>query len=176
MKILHTIWFRLRSLTQRSAVKQEIDDELRFHIEQRAAENVAAGMPPEEAAQAARKRFGNFQAVREECRENRGILWLENLLSDISYGARQLRKNPGFAAVAALTLALGIGANTAIFSIADRLLVRPLPVSRPEQLALLGMQYGNEYSFDDFNYPLFKDYQRGNTVFSQLAATAGAQG
>jgi len=171
MKILHTIWFRLRSLTQRSAVKQEIDDELRFHIEQRAAENVAAGMPPEEAAQAARKRFGNFQAVREECRENRGILWLENLLSDISYGARQLRKNPGFAAVAALTLALGIGANTAIFSIADRLLVRPLPVSRPEQLALLGMQYGNEYSFDDFNYPLFKDYQRGNTVFSQLAAT-----
>ena len=98
--------------------------------------------------------------------------WIENFFQDLRYGARQLRKNPGFTAVAVLTLALGIGANTAIFSVADRLLVRPLAVDKPERLALVGMQYGDQQSFDDFNYPLFRDFQRGNSVFSQLTATA----
>src|SRR5580658_259962 len=144
----------LEKLFQRPAIKREIDEELGFHIEQRTAENIAAGMSPEDAAREARKRFGNLQSVREECRDRRGAIIGEEIWRDIRFGVRQLRKNPGFTAAAVLTLALGIGANTAIFSVTDRLLVRPLPVQNPERLALLGLQYDNEYSFDDFNYPL----------------------
>jgi predicted permease len=168
---LHMIWRWLRSLGQRRAVKQEIDEELRFHIEQRTGENIAAGMPPEEAAREARKRFGNLQSVREECRERRGASFGEATWRDVRFAFRQLRKNPGFTAVAVLTLALGIGANTAIFSVVDKLLVRPLPVMKPERLALVGQARRDGAADFDFNYPLFLDYQRENTVFSQLAAT-----
>src|ERR1051326_459670 len=96
MNLFQTIWRRLRSLGQRRTVKREIDEELRFHIEQRTAENIAAGMSPEDAARAARRRFGNVQSVREECRDVRGAGLGETLLQDLRFGARMLRRNAGF--------------------------------------------------------------------------------
>jgi hypothetical protein len=96
MKQLRTIWSRIRSLWLRPAVKQEIDEELRFHLEQRTADNIAAGLAPENAAREARKRFGNLQSVREECRANRGVSFAETTLRDVQFGLRALVKSPVF--------------------------------------------------------------------------------
>jgi putative ABC transport system permease protein len=122
---------------QRSAVKQEIDEELRFHIEQRTAENIAGGMSPNEAAREACKRFGNMQSVREECRDVRGAAFSETVLQDIHFGLRLLRKNPVFTTVVLLTLALGIGAVAAVFSIVQGVLLKPSPYPKPEQIVLI---------------------------------------
>ena len=134
MNPFHKICRWLRSLGQRQAVKQEIDEELRFHIGQRTAENLAAGMSPEDAAREARKRFGNLQSVREECRDARGASFGETVLQDFRFGVRMLGKNPGFTAVVVLSLSLGIAANTTIFSFVNALLLRPPPVEKPDEL------------------------------------------
>jgi predicted permease len=163
MKTLRTYWSRICSLWQRAKVKREIDEELRFHLEQRTAENLAAGMSPEDAAREARKRFGNLQSVREECRDARGVSFGETLAQDIRFGLRMLRKNPGFTTLAALTLGLGIGAASTLFGVFDSLVLDPFPYPRAERIACLWSGEGGPLSAPDF-----RDIHEQNNSFSHL--------
>ena len=169
MNIFISSWLWLRSLGQTKAVKREIDDELRFHIEQRTAENIAAGMSPDEAAREARKRFGNLQNVREECREVRRANFGESVFQDIRFAFRVLQKNPGFTTVAVLTLALGIGANTAIFSVINGVLLRPLPYSDPDRLVTV-CQSSVKRGFSQVvvTPATLRDWREQNSAFAEL--------
>ena len=160
-----------KKLFQRPALKREIDEELRFHIEQRTAQNIAIGMTPEEAAREARKRFGNVQTVREECRETTGASFGDAAMSDLRFGFRQLVKNPGFTAVAVLTLALGIGANTAMFSLVNGVLLKPLPYPDSDRLiSLFENQREQGQDLVNLTAPGFTDWRAQSTVFEDLAA------
>src|SRR4030095_5333840 len=137
MNWLHTLRLRFRALLQKERLDARMDDEMRSHIEMQTQENIEAGMRPEEARYAALRQFGRVESIKETCREQRGVSWIENLGQDIRYGGRILRKNPGFTTVAVLTLALGIGANTAIFQLLDAVRLRTLPVKKPQDLAAI---------------------------------------
>jgi predicted permease len=135
--MLNKLKTKLRAMLRKSEMERELDDELRYHIEQQTEQNIRLGMNPEEARQAAMKTFGGVEQAKEQSRDSRGVRWIEDLWQDLRYGARMLARRPGFTVAAVITLALGIGANTAIFSVAFAVMWRPLPYQRPEELVMV---------------------------------------
>jgi predicted permease len=156
---------RLRALFRKEELDKELSDELAFHLEKQIEQNMAAGMTAEEARYAALRSFGGVEQVKEECRDAWGVRFIDTLLQDIRFGLRMLAKNPGFTAVAVLTLAFGIGVNTAIFSLVDQLLLWSIPAREPNRLVKIEGVYSS-------TYPFFCAYRDLNQVFSGVLASS----
>src|SRR5216117_3808638 len=167
---LYTIPLRLRSLFRWAQADQELDDELRDHLDRKTEEYVAQGMAPEEARRRARLELGGVEKVKEECRYARRVTWTQDLSQDIRYGLRMLAKQPGFTAIAVLTLALGIGANTAIFSVINAVLLRPLPYPNAGRIMVLNESSGPGQDFS-VALPDYFDWQKESKTFEHLACT-----
>ena len=183
---------KIGALFRRQKPVDDLAEEIRSHLEMEERENREAGMPPDEAHYAALRRFGNVTQAQETSRETWGWPWLETIVQDLRYGLRQLGRNPGFTAVAVITLALGIGANTAIFSLIDAVMLQSLPVRKPSQLVVLRWsahkwpQVSESSSFGDCEggsknnpsgcslpFPFFEQVRSQKDIFSEAAAFAG---
>src|SRR5262249_41273789 len=161
---------RLRALWLSEEIHEEISEEMRFHLELRAEENVRRGMTPEEARREAERRFGRFDRIKEQGYEARGGRWLEATWRDLRYGARMLLKSPGFTATALLTLALGIGANITIFSVVNAVLLRPLPYPEAERLVFLWSEAPMQNIRERASaYANFSEWRNQNKSFEDLA-------
>jgi putative ABC transport system permease protein len=157
-------WFR-----PKREFELEMNEELRFHIERQTAANIAMGMPPDEARRQAAIQFGGLDGMKENCREERRGFWLETVWSNIRYGLRMMRRDPGFTIVVVLTLALSIGANSAVFSAIDAILLRPLPFPAGDQLMRLSQRNPRVKSPQTFVAPVrLEDWNRMNSTFQAI--------
>src|SRR5437867_2060340 len=170
-------WIRLQGLLLRGRNAQQLHDEMQFHLEQQIAENLGAGMSRDEARYAAMRTFGNPTVLKEEARDTWGWIAVEEIAKDLRYALRMLGKNFGFSAVAVVTLALGIGANAAIFTVINAVMLRALPVKHPGELVTVGNparvhSWGTGTPRTDvFSYPLYRELRDNNRVFSSLLAS-----
>src|SRR5215475_6139354 len=170
---LYTIPLRVRSLFRRAQADQELDDELRDHLEQKTEGYVVQGMTQEEAHRRARLNLGGIEQTKEKCRDARRVNWIQDFVRDLRFGLRMLRKSPSFTAIAVLTLALGIGANTAIFTLLHASLWTPLPVSDPKEIFHL-MRSSSEADFageSSYSYPLFQQFSEIASPWGEVFAT-----
>ena len=165
-------------------MEADLDKELRFHFESQVADKVRSGIPESEARRLTRIEFGGIEQIKEDCRERRGTMWLESLLRDVRYALRQLGKSPGFTLTAVLTLALGIGATTAVFTLVEQVMLQSLQVTRPDQLWRIGFRphccewagYSEDQDDDApgnwnlFPYEAYKLLRANTTGFQDLAA------
>jgi predicted permease len=172
----------LTRIFARKRLEADLEKELRFHLETQVGEKMRSGVPESEARRLTRLEFGGIEQIKEDCRESRGTMWLESLVQDVRYGLRQLRKSPGFTFIAILSLTLGIGANTAIFTLLNAILLRPLPVQKPSELVLFGNGHaqGSTSSIPDgdtnlFSYAFYRDLRQKNASFSGIAAVDSNQ-
>jgi predicted permease len=164
---------RLLNFAARRRADDRLREEMEAHLALQTEENLRAGMTPSEARRQARLKFGGAEAIREAWRDERSLPFLENLLLDVRYGLRVLRRSPAFALVAAITLMLGIGANVVVFGVLNAVLLRPLGVSDPSTLYQLRRQQWTVGKLLTTSYPAFEDYQRRNTAFSGLIGVYG---
>jgi predicted permease len=173
---IYTIPLRVRSLFRRAQADQELNDELRDHLEQQTQQYVAQGMTQEEAHRRARLEFGGTEQTKENCRDARRVNWIQDFGQDLRFGLRMLRKSPGFTAVAVLTLALGIGANTAIFQLLDSVRLRSMPVPNPQELVEVRLATGNDGmginagDNPQMTNPLWEELRSHQAVFSGIFA------
>ena len=170
MRVLKTIRLRLRSVFRRNHVENDLAEELRDHLEREIARHRAAGLSSADARFAALREFGNGALIQEQCRDVRGVLWLEDLMRDVVYALRMMRRAPGHTAVTALSLAVALGANTATFSVVNTLLLRRLPVANPGELVELGSETPNGPG--NFSYPLYERVRDENNTFSHVVAVS----
>ena len=172
--MLDDLLFRVRSLFRRETVESEMEHELGFHRERQIEKYLKTGMSRGEALRLVRLEFGGLEQVKEDCRDARGVSLMESLAKDLRYGWRTLLKSPGFAAAALFTLALGIGANTAIFSVVYGILLRPLPFRDASHLVLLN-ETTPQVGDVSVSYPNFQDWRRQSRTFSEMAAVTGVK-
>jgi hypothetical protein len=165
---------RLLGSLRKNKLEDQLNNELQFHIEMRTQEFVAAGMQPEEARRQAARLFGNPLLQKERTRDMDTLAWLETLLQDLRHALHVLGRSPAFAVAAVLSLALGIGANTAIFSVFDTVLLRPLPVQKPGELVRFN-QVLPAQEMSEFTYPMFEKFRDHNSSFAGLIAYVGAR-
>ncbi|MGC1604243.1 MAG: permease prefix domain 1-containing protein, partial [Candidatus Acidiferrum sp.] len=159
----------LKQLFSRRRLYTDLSAEMRQHLEEKIDEFVAAGLPRKEASAAARREFGNLSLIENDSREVWQWPSIESFFADVRYALRVMRKNPGFSFITVLTLALGIGANTTIFSIVDSVFLRPLPVKDPGQLAVLGFRQGTGPLLTLFSIADFRDIRSQTTgAFSDM--------
>src|SRR5436190_7747856 len=170
---LYTIPLRLRSLFHRRQADQELDDELRDHLKRKIEEYVAQGMTQEEAHRHARIDLGGVEQTKEKCRDARRVNWIQDFVQDLRYGLRTLRKSLGYAAAAILILGLGIGANTAVFSVVNAVLLKPLPYREPGRIVTLSNVVRTPAAPNALakliSVPDFQDWHDQSTVFDAMA-------
>ncbi|MGB7081768.1 MAG: permease prefix domain 1-containing protein, partial [Candidatus Acidiferrales bacterium] len=176
MKSLRALLVRLAGLFNKGKRDRELAAELDSHLQMHIDGNLDRGMEPAEARRQALIKLGGVEQAKERYRARRGLPLLETLAQDIRYGLRVLRRSLGFTVVAVLTLALGIGANTAIFSLVDWLILRPLPIERPSQVVFMEASFKNGGTGTQFSYPDFQKIQQQTAdIFSGTAALQGFQ-